>query len=159
MPTVSELALKIAAINRAFWRSFDKVWLKLSVYMHQEVSINNWLAMCQLKTCKLSIVSDISLFLQKNEVQKWKTKQKQNKQKQKQKVLRKDSKHLDRSRVYTYECENLTTTKGGGYHPLTVCLRPHKNAKESDPGHLGHLFYILCGHFDEKPGGTPRRWG
>ena len=34
--------------------------------------------------------------------------------------------------------------------PLTACLRPHKNEKESDPGHLGHLFYILCGHFDEK---------
>ena len=34
--------------------------------------------------------------------------------------------------------------------PLTVCLRSHKNAKESDPGHLGHLFYILCGHL---------RWG
>ena len=46
--------------------------------------------------------------------------------------------------------------QGGGYHPLTVCLRPHKNAKESDPGHLRHLFYILCGHFDEKKiGGTP----
>ena len=39
--------------------------------------------------------------------------------------------------------------------PLTVCLRPHKNAKESDPGHLGHLFYILCGHFDEKKPGIP----
>ena len=37
----------------------------------------------------------------------------------------------------------------------TVCLRLHKNAKESDPGHLGHLFYTLCGHFDEKTGGTP----
>ena len=24
---------------------------------------------------------------------------------------------------------NLRPTKGGGYHPLTVCLRPHKNAK------------------------------
>ena len=43
--------------------------------------------------------------------------------------------------------------------PLTVCLRPHKNAKESDPGHLGHLFYIFCGHFDEnKTGGYPLRW-
>ena len=59
--------------------------------------------------------------------------------------------------------ESLTKTKStlvllrgeGGYHPLTVCLRPHKNAKESDPGHVGHLFYILCGHFDEKTGGTP----
>ena len=41
-------------------------------------------------------------------------------------------------------------TKRGGYHPQTVCLQPHKNAKESDPGRLGHLFYVLCGHFDEK---------
>ena len=53
---------------------------------------------------------------------------------------------------------NPRPTKGSG-HPLTVCLRPHKNAKESDPGHLGHLFYILCGNFDEKKkkknGGTP----
>ena len=29
---------------------------------------------------------------------------------------------------------NPRPTKGGGYHPLTVCLRLHKNAKESDPG-------------------------
>ena len=42
--------------------------------MHQEVSINNWL--CQLKTCKLSIVSDISLFLQQNEKEKMKNKTK-----------------------------------------------------------------------------------
>ena len=51
---------------------------------------------------------------------------------------------------------NPRPIKGGGYHPLMVCLRQHKNAKESDPGHLGHLFYILYGHFDEKKtGGTP----
>ena len=31
-----------------------------------------------------------------------------------------------------------------------VSLWPHTNAKESDPGHQGHFFYILCGHFDEK---------
>ena len=43
--------------------------------------------------------------------------------------------------------------------PLTVCLRPHKNAKECDPGHLGHLFYILCGHFDEKTPGYPPKMG
>ena len=48
--------------------------------------------------------------------------------------------------------DNPRPTKGGG--SLTVCLRPHKNANESDPGHLGHLFYILCGHFDEK-----KNWG
>ena len=40
--------------------------------------------------------------------------------------------------------------------PPTVCLQPHKNAKESDPGHLEHLFYIRCGHFDEKPGVPPK---
>ena len=42
---------------------------------------------------------------------------------------------------------------------VTVCLRPHKKAKESDPGHLGHLFYILCGHFDEKKPGVPPKMG
>ena len=42
---------------------------------------------------------------------------------------------------------------------LTVCLRPHKNAKESDPGHIGHLFYSLCGHFDEKKTGVPPKMG
>ena len=40
--------------------------------------------------------------------------------------------------------------KGGGYHPLTICRRLHQNATHSDPGHLSNLFYILCGHFDEK---------
>ena len=45
---------------------------------------------------------------------------------------------------------NPRPTKGVVTTPLTVCLRPHKNLKESDPGHLRHLFYILCGHFDEK---------
>ena len=35
-----------------------------------------------------------------------------------------------------------------------------QNRKKSDPGHLGHLFYILCGHFDEKKKnrGYPLRW-
>ena len=43
---------------------------------------------------------------------------------------------------------------------LTVCLRPHKNAKESDPRHLRHLFYILCGHFDVKKNrGYPPKMG
>ena len=54
---------------------------------------------------------------------------------------------------------NPRPTKGRGVvtTPPTVCLRSHKNAKESDPGHLGYLIYILCGNFDEKkkPGGTP----
>ena len=44
----------------------------------------------------------------------------------------------------------LVLSRGDGGYPLTVCLQPHKNTKESDPGHLGHLFYILCGHFDDK---------
>ena len=40
------------------------------------------------------------------------------------------------------------------HHP--VCHRLHQNAKQSDPGHLSNLFYIRCGHFDEKKsGGTP----
>ena len=57
---------------------------------------------------------------------------------------------------------NPRPTKGW-LPPTTVCLRSHKNAKESDPGHLGHLFYILCGHFDEKnkqtnKPGYPLRW-
>ena len=51
----------------------------------------------------------------------------------------------------------LVLPKGVVTTPLTVCLR---NAKESDPGHLGHLFYILCGDFDEKKNrGVPLRWG
>ena len=51
----------------------------------------------------------------------------------------------------------LVLPRGVVTTPLTICLRQHKNAKESDPGHLGHLFYILCGHFDEKKtGGTPQ---
>ena len=50
---------------------------------------------------------------------------------------------------------NPRPTKGVVTTPLMVCLRPHKNAKEIDLGHLGHLFYILCGHFDEKNRGTP----
>ena len=51
---------------------------------------------------------------------------------------------------------NPRLPKGGGYHPQTVCLRLHQNAKQSGPGHLSNLFYILSGHFDEKnPGVTP----
>ena len=59
------------------------------------------------------------------------------------------------------KCQNrhltLVLPRGGGRlpTPLTVCLRLHKNAKESDPGHLGHLFYILLSHFDEKTGVPP----
>ena len=35
----------------------------------------------------------------------------------------------------------------------------HKNAKATDPGHLGYLFYILCAQFDEKCLGYHLRWG
>ena len=52
---------------------------------------------------------------------------------------------------------NPRLTKGGGLlqPPLTVFLRSLKNAKESYQGHLGNLFYILCGHFHEKKMGVP----
>ena len=39
-----------------------------------------------------------------------------------------------------------------GYHNITskrISLSP-QNQKESDLSHLGDLFDILCGHFDEK---------
>ena len=50
---------------------------------------------------------------------------------------------------------------GGGSIRLSVAFHSYppprrfvsgctKTQKESDPGHLGHLFYILCGHFDER---------
>ena len=45
---------------------------------------------------------------------------------------------------------------GYGYYWLRFVSGRTKNAKESDPGHLEHLFYILCGNFDEKKnGGIP----
>ena len=37
--------------------------------------------------------------------------------------------------------------------PLTVFSRSLQNAK-SDLGHIGNLFYILCGNVDEKNEGT-----
>ena len=41
---------------------------------------------------------------------------------------------------------------GGGL----VCRRLYQNTKQSDPGHLSNLFYILCGHFvEKKTRGTP----
>ena len=45
---------------------------------------------------------------------------------------------------------NPRPTKGG-YHSPDGLSPAAKNAKESDTGHLGHLFYILhvlCGHFE-----------
>ena len=38
--------------------------------------------------------------------------------------------------------------------PYRIC-RSLQNAKESDLGHKGNLFYILCGQFDEKKMGVP----
>ena len=38
--------------------------------------------------------------------------------------------------------------------PLRFFFQSLQNAKESDLGHKGNLFYILCGHSDEKNGGT-----
>ena len=71
-----------------------------------------------------------------------------------------DSEHGDIANYINDAFVNPRPTKGVVTTPLTVCLRPHKNSKESDPGHLGHLFYILCRHFDEKKNwGYPLRWG
>ena len=54
----------------------------------------------------------------------------------------------------------LVFLRGGGYHPQTVCLRLHQNAKQSDPGHPSNLCYILSGHYDEKnPWVPPNRGG
>ena len=39
--------------------------------------------------------------------------------------------------------------------PFTVFSRSLQNGKESDLGHIGNLFYILCGHFDENKLGVP----
>ena len=43
--------------------------------------------------------------------------------------------------------------------PPKVFSPLHKNAKATDPRHLGNLFYILCGHFDEKIRGVPPKVG
>ena len=34
--------------------------------------------------------------------------------------------------------------------PPTDFFPLHKNANETDPGHLSNFKFILCGHFDEK---------
>ena len=46
----------------------------------------------------------------------------------------------------------LTPSNQGGVvaTPLTVFPRSLSNAKEIYQGHIGNLFYILCGHFHEK---------
>ena len=57
---------------------------------------------------------------------------------------------------YPKNCINPRLTKGGWLQPpLTVFSRSLQNAKESDLGHISNLFYILCGHFDEKKLGVP----
>ena len=53
----------------------------------------------------------------------------------------------------------LIFLKGVVTTPLMVCRQLHQNAKQSDPGHLSNLFYILCGHFDEKNPGVPPNTG
>ena len=54
---------------------------------------------------------------------------------------------------------NPRLPKGMVTIPLTVCRRLYQNAKQSDPGHLSILFYILCGDFDEKNLGIPYNTG
>ena len=55
----------------------------------------------------------------------------------------------------TYNAINPRLTKGGCCNPLTVFPQSLQNAKESYQGHIGNLFYILCGHFHEKKLGVP----
>ena len=43
--------------------------------------------------------------------------------------------------------------------PLEFFYRCKKNAKATDPGLLGNLFYILFAHFDEKKLGVPPKVG
>ena len=49
----------------------------------------------------------------------------------------------------------VKSRQGGCCNPLTVFLRSLENAKESYQGHLGNLFYTLCGHFHGKKMGVP----
>ncbi len=56
---------------------------------------------------------------------------------------------------YSYTILNPRLTRGVVATPPRIFLPLHKNAKETDPGLLGNLFYIFCAHFDEKKiGGT-----
>ena len=50
----------------------------------------------------------------------------------------------------------LTLVLPRGWLPLPSRFFPcrPKTKKESDLSHLGNLFYILCGHFNEKNGGS-----
>ena len=49
---------------------------------------------------------------------------------------------------------NSRLTMWGGHHPLENLSLWPQNQQESDLSHLCDLFYILCGHFDEKKMGT-----
>ena len=48
---------------------------------------------------------------------------------------------------------NPRLTKGGCCNPPLLFFSG--SSKESYQGHLGNLFYILCGHFHEKKLGVP----
>ena len=48
---------------------------------------------------------------------------------------------------------NPRLTKGDCSNPPSGFSPVALNAKESYQGHLGNLFYILCGHFHEKKNG------
>ena len=62
--------------------------------------------------------------------------------------------HIHFLEIYTL---TLVYRRGSIYYPPTDFFLLHKNAKETDPGHLSNLKFILCGHFDEKYfGGTPK---
>ena len=43
--------------------------------------------------------------------------------------------------------------------PYVIFSWSLQNAKESDLGHKGNIFYILSGHFDEKNGRTTLHGG
>ena len=56
--------------------------------------------------------------------------------------------------------KNLTLVFLRGWLPPPNGLSPiAPKRKQSDPGHLSNLFYILCGHFDEKNPGSPPNTG
>ena len=52
-----------------------------------------------------------------------------------------------RKELFWFEILTIVFQRGGG-SPRTVCRLLHQNAKQSDPGYLSNLFYIICGHFD-----------
>ena len=50
---------------------------------------------------------------------------------------------------------NPRLTKGGSCNSPNGFPQSLQNAKESDLGHIANLFYILCGHFNDKKMGLP----